>query len=231
MKPILICLALLPAAVLGQWQLSVFGGAGLGRLPTDLMPATGRGETQKIFFGTSWSAGLQVRHVLSGPLHFATGIHWTCISGRDEYWIGEFMPNSAERRLGYVSLPMLVEVDAWRLQLGAGFQCGYLAAQKGRFIRDLMFVPGSTTVTETRELGLRAFDIGLAARLTTTIAERWNVGIRFFRGLADIKDHTDGQLSPLWTQQLIAVVAYRILPKGRRSKQGSPSIPEPDPAD
>jgi hypothetical protein len=230
MKPILLCLALLPAMAHGQWEVSVFGGAGLGRLPTDLMPVTSRGEFQKVLFGPSWSAGLQVRHAISGPLHFTTGIHWTCISGRDEYWLRGAMYRSAERRLGYVSLPMLVGFDAWRMQLGGGFQFGYLAAQQGRFTQELPFVYGPSA-TETGELGLRSIDIGLAARLSITIAERLKAGLWYYRGLADIKDHSDGHLSPLWTEQVVGMVAYRIVPKGRRSKQESPTAPVPDPAD
>lgn len=227
MKPFLFGLSLLPALVMGQWEASAFGGAGLGRLPTDLMPVTSRGEFQKILFGPSWLAGLQVRHALSGPLHFATGIHWTCITGRDEYWLRGAMYMSTERRLGYVSLPMLVELDAWRMQLGGGFQFGYLAAQQGWFTQDLTFVYGPYAESQTNELGLHAIDIGLAARLSIAIAERWNAGLRYYRGLADIKDHTDGRLSPLWTEQAVLTVAYQLLPRKRTALRDAARPDEP----
>lgn len=226
-RVILFGLLFMPVVVLGQWDVSVFGGAGLGRLPTDLMPVTSRGEFQEVHSGPSWSAGLAVRHVISAPLHFATGIHWTSMSGRDEYWLRGFMVSSAERRLSYVSLPMLLELDLWRLRMGGGFQVGYLVAQQGWFIQDLTFLSGPYTETSTQELGLRDFDIGLVGRISFMLTPRWEAGIRFYRGMTDIKDHTDGYLSPLWTQQLIGTVAYRLWPKCGKAEQPATPVPEP----
>lgn len=215
MKSILLCLALLPAMALGQWQVSIFGGAGLGRMPTDLMPVTSRGESQEVVFGPGWIAGGLVSHVLSRPLRFTTGIHWACISGRDEYWVRGMMVNSADRRVGYVALPMLVEADAWRVRLGVGMQAGILTIQYGRFTQDQLFGPYPGKEYETNDLGLRRIDVGLVAQLRVGLGHRWSVGLRYYRGLVDIKDHSDLHLSPLWTEQAVAMFTYQLLPRMR----------------
>jgi hypothetical protein len=228
MKPFLFSLALLPAVVFGQWEASVFGGVGLGRLPTDLRPATGRGESQKVFFGPGWAAGVAVSHALSKPLRFTTGLHWACISGRDEYWLqGGFLWSSAERRLGYAVLPMLLEAEAGRFRLGGGFQLGLLALQHGRFTYDLRYLPDSYQEFETNDLGLRRFDIGVAAQASVLISPRWRVGLRYYRGLSDIKDHSDMYLSPLWTEQAVLTGAYQLLPRKRTALRDAAAPDEP----
>lgn len=215
MKSILLCLTLLPAMALGQWEVSAFGGAGLGRLPTDLSPVTSRGESQEVHYGPGWIAGGQFSHALSRPFRFTTGIHWACISGRDEYWLQDHMWSSAERRLGYAVLPMLLEAEAGRFRLGGGFQLGVLALQHGRFTYNPRYQPDAYEEFETDDLGLRRFDIGVAAQASVLIAQRWRLGLRYYRGLSDIKDHSDWHLSPLWTEQSVAMFTYQLLPRMR----------------
>lgn len=228
MKTLLLGLYLLPALVMGQWEASVLGGAGLGRLPTDLGPATGRGESQKVLFGPGWTAGVAMSHALSKPLRFTTGLHWACISGRDEHWLsGGFLWSSAERRLGYAVLPMLLEAEAGRFRLGGGFQLGVLAVQHGRFTYDLRYQPDAYQEYETNDLGLRRTDIGVAAQASVLMAPRWRVGLRYYRGLSDIKDQSDMHLSPLWTEQVVLAVAYQLLPRKRKALRDAAKPDEP----
>ncbi len=125
------------------------------------------------------------------------------------------MWSSAERRLGYAVLPMLLEAEAGRFRLGGGFQLGVLALQHGRFTYNPRYQPDAYEEFETDDLGLRRFDIGVAAQASVLIAQRWRLGLRYYRGLSDIKDHTDWHLSQLWTEQVIGIVAYQLLPPRR----------------
>lgn len=137
------------------------------------------------------------------------------------------MWSSAERRLGYAVLPMLLEAEAGRFRLGGGFQLGVLALQHGRFTYNPRYQPDAYEEFETDDLGLRRFDIGVAAQASVLIAQRWRLGLRYYRGLSDIKDHTDWHLSPLWTEQSVLTAAYQLLPRKRKVLRDAARPEEP----
>ncbi|MBX2971634.1 MAG: hypothetical protein KF797_00885 [Flavobacteriales bacterium] len=64
--------------------------------------------------------------------------------------------------------------------------------------------------------------MGVVAEAGVRLCERFDVGVRAYRGLQDVKDHSDGFMSPLFNDQLVLTVGY-VLHQGRkRQQEGSP---------
>ncbi|MCC7503289.1 MAG: hypothetical protein IT229_12215, partial [Flavobacteriales bacterium] len=83
-------------------------------------------------------------------------------------------------------------------------------------------------ITETKELGLKHTDFGVVGEFGYRISDPMDIGIRYYYGLQDIKDHTDGIQWPLYSEQLVLTVGYRILPK-RKAKLEEAPVQEPVP--
>lgn len=202
------------SAAHAQWNIRITGGAGLSRMNTDLSPVTSRGEFQVVDRCFSWMLAGSATHKVTGRLSFTTGLYWSFIAGHDEYWIQNVKVQEADRRVHYLSLPMMVHVEFGRFRFGAGYQLATPIVASGTFYT----YPyangfGEYSATETKKLGLKHTDIGVVGELGYHISDQIDVGAHYYYGLQDVKDHSDGIRSPLHNEQFVITVGYRVLPK------------------
>ena len=224
----LVCLTLLPVSLFGQWELGVMAGGGAGRIRTDLYPATSRGEYQVVDHRFTWCVGGTLSHALSRLLQFSTGLHWSFIAGHDEHWHPGVMIRSTDRAAHYLCLPMMVDVSLWRFRIGTGFQVATPLIERGTF-RTFPSANGYGTPTseEVDDIGLKHTDFGAVASIDIQLTKLTQAGLRYYHGLQDVKDHTDGLISPLMNQQLVLTFGYRILPKRKPKAKEAPVEPMP----
>jgi len=198
-------------------------GGGLGQMRTNLFPATSRGEYQVVDHRFSWFLGGSAAHKFSGPLSFSTGLYWSRIAGHDEYWQQDKMIREADRQVHYLCLPMMVHVSLHGFQFGAGYQLGVPVVQSGTF-STYPFANGfgNSSIQETNDLVLTRTDMGVVGELGHLLSDRFDLGVRYYRSLQSVKDPRDGYSSPLYNEQLVLTLSYRILPKRKPKEVGSP---------
>jgi len=212
-----------------QWEVRVLAGGGAGRMRTDLYPATSRGDYQVVDSRFSWLLGGSATHKLSGPLSFSTGLYWSFIAGHDEYWQQDVKIRATDRQVHYLCLPMLVQVDLGRIRLGAGYQLATPLVESGTFYTyPYANGLGEYSTKEYKELNLKTTDFGVVGELSCHVTDRMGLGLRYYYGLQNVKDPSDGYTSPLMNEQLVLTVSYRILPK--RKAEEAP-VQEPVPAE
>jgi hypothetical protein len=76
-------------------------------------------------------------------------------------------------------------------------------------------------------MGLKHTDFGAVASIDIQLTKLTQAGLRYYHGLQDVKDHTDGLISPLMNQQLVLTFGYRILPKRKPKAKEAPVEPMP----
>jgi hypothetical protein len=157
-------------------------------------------------------------------MSFSTGLHWSFIAGHDEYWSQEVKVMATDRQVHYLCLPLLVHLDLSRFGFGLGYQLGTPLIESGTFYR----YPyangfGEYSEQEVEDLGLKSTDFGLVGEFDYQISDRVGVGARYYYGLQDIKDHSDGILWPLMNEQLVLTISYRILPKPKAKTEEAPT--------
>lgn len=229
---VLLFAAAVPCNLRAQdfWEVRILAGGGIGKMETDLHPTVSRGDRQVVDVRSSWILGGRVSHPVSGPLSLSIGVHWSHIAGHDEYWSQGKKIEEEDRQVHYLCLPMLVQVAFHRIHLGAGYQLALPLTGSGKFHsypyangygRDVVYV--------AKDLGLKALDMGLVVEATYHFSDRIDAGVRYFHGVQDMKDHSDGILFPLLNRQLLLTVGYRILPR-LGPKAGTKASPESEPA-
>lgn len=214
-----------------QWEVRVLAGGGAGRMRTDLFVTTSRGDYQVVDSRFSWLVGGSVTHKLSGPLSFSTGLFWSYIASHDEHWSQGKMIRYRDQQVHYLALPMVVQVEVWRLRLGAGYQLSTPLGGSGTYA-NLYSAYGfglEDQIYEYDDLGLKPVDMGVVGELEYRISDRLDAGGRLYYGLLDAKDHSDGFMFPQMNEQLVLTVGYRILPK-RTAKAEEAPVQEPVPA-
>lgn len=155
-------------------------------------------------------------HKLSGPVGFSTGLYWSFIAGHDEYWQQDVKIMETDRQVHYLSLPMMVHVVLGRLWIGAGYQLAAPLVQSGTFnTYPYSNGFGGTSTIETNDLGLKSTDFGVVGEVNCRITDRVGSGIRFYNGLQNVKDPSDGILWPLMNEQVAITLHYQILPRRR----------------
>ncbi|MBL0035100.1 MAG: PorT family protein [Flavobacteriales bacterium] len=215
---------------IAQWEVRVLAGGGAGQMRTDLNPTTSRGDYQVVDSRFSWLLGGSATHKLSGPLSFSTGLYWSFIAGHDEYWSRDVKTSAVDRQVHYLCLPMMVHVDFGRFRFGAGYQLATPLMESGTFYAyPYANGLGEYGTVETKELNLKPTDFGVVGELGFRIADRMEVGARYYYGLQNVKDPRDGYTSPLMNEQLVLTISYRILPK-RKAKAEEAPVQEPVPA-
>lgn len=227
-----LSLLLLHLGAHAQWEVRAFAGGGSGQIRTDLYPVTSRGEFQVVDRRFSWLVGGSAKHKLSGPLSFSTGLHWSFIAGHDEYWQQDRKFRVQDRRVHYLCLPMMVNVDVHRFRLGAGYQLATPLIESGTvsYYYSIWGVGLEDKIIDTKELGLKCTDFGVVGEFDYQITDRMGVGARYYYGLQDIKDHSDGMLWPLMNEQLVLTISYRFLPKHEAKTEEMP-VQDPEPAE
>ena len=95
---------------------------------------------------------------------------------------------TAQSRLSYLDLPLLLRVKADGLFFEAGPQVGFLVAEK-----DEINVPGLGSSTSTSTDGTRKVDFGYIAGIGYQLPQGLEFGIRYNGGITDVNDpSTDG---------------------------------------
>ena len=227
----LVGLLLSVVSAQGQWEVGVLVGAGTGRMNTDLWPATGRGEYQVVDRRFSWLLGGSATHKLSGPLSFSTGLYWSFIAGHDEYWQQDVKIRATDRQVHYLNVPLIVQLDLGRFRFGAGYQLGTPFMESGTF-HTYPYANGwgEYSNKEYSDLALTRTDFGAVGELGLRFSDRMALGIRYYYGLQNVKDPSDGIRSPLMNEQLVLTIGYNILPK-RKAKSGETPVEETVPVE
>ena len=227
----LVGLLLSMASAQAQWEVRVLAGGGNGRMRTDLYPATSRGEYQVVDRRFSWLLGGSATHKLSGPLSFSTGLYWSFIAGHDEYWQQDVKIRATDRQVHYLYVPLIVQLDLGRFRFGAGYQLGTPVVGSGTFhTYPYANGLGEFSTTETNDLLLKPTDFGVVGELGLLLSDRMALGIRYYYGLQNVKDPSDGVRSPLMNEQLVLTIGYNILPK-RKAKAGETPVQETVPVE
>ena len=136
-----------------------------------------------------------------------------------------------DQQVHYLALPMVVQVEVWRLRLGAGYQLSTPLGGSGTYA-NLYSTYGfglEDQIYEYDDLGLKPVDMGVVGELEYRISDRLDAGGRLYYGLLDAKDHSDGFMFPQMNEQLVLTISYRILPK-RKAKAEEAPVQEPVPA-
>ena len=206
-----------------QWEVNLHAGGGLGQLRTDLYPATSRGEYQVVDRRFSWLLGGSAAHKLSGPLSFSTGLYWSFISGHDEYWSQDVKIMATDRQVHYLYLPLMIQLDLGRFRFGAGYQLGTPLVGSGTFhTYPYANGLGEYSTKEYNDLALTPTDFGAVGEFSFRISDRMGSGFRYYYGLQNVKDPSDGYRSPLMTEQFVLTISYSILPKRKAKAEGTP---------
>ena len=135
----------------------------------------------------------------------------------------------ADREIHYLCLPLLVQFELHGFHLAAGYRAGFAVFEHGTFVtyNEWMGFGQEDVTYTTDDLGLRRLDMGLATELGYRVSDRIDLGMHYYYGVRDIKDHSDGFLSPLMNEQLIFMVGYRIIPRLRpKARQNEEAMPE-----
>ena len=138
------------------------------------------------------------------------------------------MIRSTDRAVHSLCLPMMVDVSLWRFRIGTGLQVATPLVERGTF-RTFPSANGYGTPTseEVDDMGLKHTDFGAVASIDIQLTKLTQAGLRYYHGLQDVKDHTDGLISPLMNQQLVLTFGYRILPKRKPKAKEAPVEPMP----
>ncbi len=219
----LVGLLLTVASAQAQWEVRVLAGGGTGRMRTDLYPATSRGEYQVVDRRFSCLLGGSATHKLSGPLSFSTGLYWSFIAGHDEYWQQDVKIMATDRQVHYLYVPLMVQLDLGRFRFGAGYQLGTPVVGSGTF-HTYPYANGwgEYSTKEYSDLALTPTDFGAVGELGLRFSDRMALGIRYYYGLQNVKDPSDGIRSPLMNEQLVLTIGYRVLPKRKVKAEDTP---------
>lgn len=216
----LLLIALAPLQA--QWEVGVQAGAGTGRINTDVFAATSRGEYQVMDQRPSWAAGIWAVHPISGKLVFTTGLHWSSVGGHDEHWQRGYLARSNDHRYHFLSVPMLVQVEFGKFRLGGGYRFGIPLGGRTTYTQHAweFSLYEHDVVSSTNSPLLEWADMGFVAEASFRGPSQLEFGLRYYRGLLDIRDHSDGFMALLFPEQLVLTVGYRLLPgKGMKNAQ------------
>ncbi len=220
---------LLAGSLSAQWEVGLQAGAGTGRINTDVFAVTSRGEYQVVDQLPSWTAGAWAAHPITGKLVFSTGLHWTSIGGHDEHWQRDNLSRSTDHRYHFLSVPMLVQVDLGKFRFGGGYRFGIPLGGHVTYTQHAWEFSWNQqdVVSTTNSPLLEWADMGFVAEATFRGPARLEFGLRYYRGLLDIRDHSDGFMAPLYPEQFVLTVGYRLLPKRASKEVAPPASPEP----
>lgn len=214
------------APLQAQWEVGLQAGVGTGRINTDLFPATSRGEYQVVHQRPSWSAGARATHPISGRLLFSTGLHWTSIGGHDEHWQRSYLSRSTDHRYHFLSVPLLVQLELGKFRLGGGYRFGIPLGGRVTYTQHAWEFSWNQqdVVSSTNSPLLEWADMGFVAESSFRGPARLEFGLRYYRGLLDIRDHSDGFMAPVYPEQLVLTVGYQLVP-GSVSKKARTTVP------
>jgi hypothetical protein len=104
-------------------------------------------------------------------------------------------------------------------------------AQKGTLNR-YPYADGSgyLTTQETNDLNLKRTDFGAVGELSFRITDRIGAGLRYYYGLQNIKDPSDGFVAPWMNEQLVLTLSYQVFAK-RNAKPEETPVQDPAPAE
>ena len=97
---------------------------------------------------------------------------------------------TAQSRLSYLDVPLLLRVKADGLFFEAGPQVGFLIAKK-----DEVNIPGLVSGTSTSTDGTRKVDVGYVAGVGYQLPQGLELGVRYNVGISDISDPSSGSKS------------------------------------
>ena len=97
---------------------------------------------------------------------------------------------TAQSRLSYLDVPLLLRVKADGLFFEAGPQVGFLIAKK-----DEVNIPGLVSGTSTSTDGTRKVDVGYVAGVGYQLPQGLELGVRYNGGISDISDPSSGSKS------------------------------------
>lgn len=208
----------------GQWEVRALAGAGLSRFNTDMHLAHGRDETQAVQHRFSWLLGATAAHSITDKLAFSSGLCWSAFNGNNELWVRGNLAQEQQWQLQYLYLPLMVHFR-WRgARAGAGYQLGIPVASSITFTDHNAWMGMPDQRSSTHRLDLLRADAGIVAEAGYDLGKKFGVGLRYYRGLSDIKDHSDGLMAPLYPEQFVLVVSYGLLPMAKPAK---PEVPVP----
>lgn len=220
---------LLAGSLCAQWELGLQGGAGTGQLVTDLRPAISRGEYQVVDQLPSWTAGAWAAHPITRKFIFSTGLHGSSIGGHDEHWILGHLARSTDHRYHFLSVPLLVQVELGKFRFGGGYRFGVPLGGHVTYTQHAWESSWNQqdVVSTTHSPLLEWADMGLVAEASFRGPARFEFGLRYYRGLLDIRDHSDGFVAPLYPEQLVLSLGYRLLPQRVGKEVAPPASLEP----
>lgn len=217
-----LCVAALRSTA--QWNVDIIAGGGPGRLNTDLSVAERRGEEEVVDQRMSWALGGMASSPMAGRFYFSTGLLWSMTDGHDEHWIRGYLVTERDLRIHLLHVPVLVGARFGRAHIATGSQWGVVLHSSGTFSTYYSWIGGPDKTSTADDLFLKKIDFGAVVEGGFDLTDRCIVGARYYYGMRDLKDHTDGILSPLSAEQLLLTFRYRILP-GRKeaSESGGPA--------
>ncbi len=226
---IAVAALLLPATqARGQWEVRAMGGPGLSRINTQMHLARGRDEAQVVQHRFSWLLGATATHPIMDKLDISSGLLWSAFNGNNELWIRGNLTQEQQWRIQFLYLPLMVHFRWRSAHIGAGYQYGIPVAGTITFTDHNAWMGMADQQTSTHDLGLLRADMGVVAEAGYDPGKKIGAGLRYSRGLADIKDHSDGLIDPLYTEQLVLVLSYRLLPRARSAPPDpAPALPQP----
>jgi hypothetical protein len=213
-----------------QWELHAWGGLGTGLVRTEYAIVESRGERQSAERQVAWSVGTDASHSITEKLTFRTGIVASSFGGQAGYWARDLLWEEQEWRVHYLYVPLLVRFNFHRAYAGAGYQLGIpiQGSSTGTFYGPYASGTLSAVHYGSDMKSLLKTDIGVVAEAGYAVTERIDAGLRYNKGLRDIRAHTDGVKDPLYTEQLILAVRYQVLPRAQKEAQAAPLPPEED---
>ena len=223
--------SLLTGEVIGQWDVRIVGGGGFGRIRSDESPITSRGEYQVVEVRPSFLLGASLGHKIAGPLHFSIGMHWAMLRGHDEYWIVDYKYSEADRRIHYVCVPMLAQFVFRGVHVGLGYQLGVPFSEYGTGSTYYSAFGLEDVSYNSRRLGIKKTDLGVVAEVGYHVSDHFGLSARFYHGLQNIKDPSDGMAGELYTQQLVLTVGYRIMRRNKKPVQEGLPMPTDAPSE
>ncbi|MBS1547573.1 MAG: PorT family protein [Bacteroidetes bacterium] len=222
---ILVAALLFPSAhALGQWEVRAYGGAGLSRLNTQMHLAQGRDEAQTVQYRFSWLLGATAAHPITDKLTFGSGLCWSAFNGHNELRIRGNLTQEQQWELQYVYLPLMINFRWQGVHVGAGYQFGVPVANTIAFTDHNAWMGMADSRSSTHRLDLLRTDMGVVAEAGYAFGGKVGAGIRYYRGLCDIKDHSDGMMDPYYTEQFAVVLSYCFL----RQANTQPQAPVPE---
>ncbi len=226
---IAVAALLLPAAhARGQWEVRAMGGPGLSRINTRMHMALGRDEAQAVHHRFSWLLGATATHPITDKLAFGTGLCFSAFNGNNELWIRGNLAQEQQHRLQYMYLPLMVHFRWQGVHAGAGYQFGVPVGCTITYTSHNGWMGMADQQFSTHDQALLRADMGVVAEAGYDPGKKIGAGLRYSRGLADIRDHSDGLIDPLYTEQLVLVLSYRLLPRARPAPPvPAPAVPQP----